>query len=268
MLAAVCVEHREGKRYETHQEIVQLMLVANVGPAFRAYRIDRELIEFSGPFQYARRDRTPQRYCTRPPLFESRFIEKRVGVGVEQLVRKLRRHRCIDCKATNTAVLDPAQNAEQPLQVHRLLQHILHHFPHQRMIGNLNITLDVFETRGRLGKDARHQIVGTRALNLRRDALSLGKAKQLQTSSHRPAPARLEYRRSKRGLLQQLLRRNLGQELKDIRQGEAVLLSERNVDAIVRSRSLKFKIESATKSLAQRQTPPLVDAPAERRMQP
>ena len=63
----------------------------------------------------------------------------------------------------------------QSLQIHRLLQHVLHHLAHQRMIGNLDVALDVFEARRRLRKHARQQIVRARALDLRSDALALWK---------------------------------------------------------------------------------------------
>ena len=56
-------------------------------------------------------------------------------------------------------------------------------------------------------------------------------------------------------------------ELKDIAQRKAMLLGERNVQAIVSRRRLQLKIESPAETLTQRQSPGLVDAPPERRMQ-
>jgi hypothetical protein len=117
------------------------------------------------------------------------------------------------------------------------------------------------------GKDAGEQIVGARALDLRRDAFALRHAQQLQRAVRGPAPARLEDRRSDGGLFQQLLRGVLGEEVEDVGEREAVLLGEADVDAVVGGRGLQFEVEAAAEALAQREAPGLVDAAAERRVQ-
>ena len=57
-------------------------------------------------------------------------------------------------------------------------QHVLHDLVYQRMIGNLNVSLDIFLTRGDIGKHRRQQIVRADALNLRRNLLPALKTKQ------------------------------------------------------------------------------------------
>src|ERR1700687_820470 len=56
------------------------------------------------------------------------------------------------------------------------------------------------------------------------------------------------------------------EELKNIRQRKAMLLGQGNVQAVVGGRRLQFEIEAAAESLAQRQSPGFVDAPAKRRV--
>ena len=59
------------------------------------------------------------------------------------------------------------------------------------------------------------------------------------------------------------LRGVLGEELEDVGQGEAVLLGERDVDAVVGGGGLQLEVEAAAEALPQRQAPGLVDAAAE-----
>src|SRR5258708_19927108 len=54
------------------------------------------------------------------------------------------------------------------------------------------------------------------------------------------------------------------QELKNTRQGKAMLLGQRDVQAVVGGRRLQFEIEAAAETLAQRQSPGLIDTAAKR----
>src|SRR5882724_1020455 len=56
------------------------------------------------------------------------------------------------------------------------------------------------------------------------------------------------------------------QEVKNIRQREAVLLGQGDVYAVICSCSLQLKVKGYAEALAQRESPGLVDARAERRM--
>src|SRR5579859_4945075 len=152
---------------------MQLMLITKVGPALSAYRVDGRLVQPPRLLQDAVRNTTSQRDSTDATLFEPGLIEIRVGIRVQQLMRKLRRNWRIDGEAANAPILDSAQNLNQAFEVHRLLQHILHHFVDQWMRGNLDVANNGLKTRRRLWKDAGEQVFGACALHLRGDAFAL-----------------------------------------------------------------------------------------------
>ena len=81
-------------------------------------------------------------------------------------MRKHRRRCRIDRHALNAPVIHPGEHGLQSLEVHRLAEHVLHHFAHQRMVGNLDIALDILLAGRHLRKNAGQQIVRTRSLNL------------------------------------------------------------------------------------------------------
>ena len=56
------------------------------------------------------------------------------------------------------------------------------------------------------------------------------------------------------------------QEMKNIGQRETVLLGQSDVQSVVGGRGLQFEVEAAAETLAQRQSPGLVDASAEGRV--
>ena len=68
------------------------------------------------------------------------------------------------------------------------------------------------------------------------------------------------------GLLQNFSHGFWLQEAKDVSQGKAVLLGERDVEAVIGGSRLEFEIETAAETFAQGQSPGLVDACAKRRM--
>ena len=160
----------------------------------------------------------------------------------------------------------PLSTAFKPVNIHRLGEHILHHFAHQRMIRNLPLALNIFKARRRIGKNRSQQIVGSHSLNLRRNFLSILKAQQRQRPVRIPAPARGKDRRIQRRLLQNRLHRRRMQKIKNVAQRKAVLLGQRNIQSVVGSRRLQLKIEPNAEALAQSQSPGLVDAPSKRRV--
>ena len=125
---------------------------------------------------------------------------------------------------------------------------------------------DVFLARSHVGKHRRQQIVGAHALNLRRNFLAALKAQKRQRAIGVPAPARAKNGRSERRLLQHGLNGFRVEEMKNVSQGKAVLLRQRDVQAVVGSRRLQLKIEAAAETLAQRQSPGFVDAAAKGRV--
>ena len=69
-----------------------------------------------------------------------------------------------------------------------------------------------------------------------------------------------------RGLLEDLLHGFVLQVVEDVAQRKAVLLGQRDVQAVVGGGGLQLKVEGAAEAFAQRQSPGLVDAAAEGRV--
>ena len=252
-----------GQSDEGVQQVVEFMLVAEVGPDFAADLVDGGLVEAAGAVGDAVGQCAAKADGAGAALFEAGVVEERVRIGVDEFVGELRRHRRVDSEAADRARRDAAQDLVEAVEVHGLLQDVLHHLVDQRVIGDLDVADDGLEAGGGLGEDAGEQIVRAGALDLRRDALALGHAQQLQRAVGGPAPARLEDGRGDGGLFEELLRGVLGEEVEDVGEREAVLLGERDVDAVVGGGGLELEVEAAAEALAQREAPGLVDAAAE-----
>ena len=159
---------------------------------------------------------------------------------------------------------DASQHALEAVEIERLGEHVLHRFANQRVIGNLDVAVDIFLAGQRFGKDAGEQIVGAHALNLRRHFLAALKTQQRERAAGVPAPAHSEQRRGKHGLFEDGLDAIPGcEEVENVGERKTVLFAERNVEAVVGGGGLQFKIEGAAEALAQRESPGLVDARAE-----
>ena len=87
-------------------------------------------------------------------------------------MRELRWNRRVHGDAADTSLFDPTQDIAQTVDVHRFGKHIFHHFGHQWMVGDLNISLDVLLACRDIRENRGQQIVGTHALNLRRNFLA------------------------------------------------------------------------------------------------
>jgi len=72
------------------------------------------------------------------------------------------------------------------------VSNVLHHLVYQRMIGNLNVADDVFLAGSYVRENRCQQIIGTHALNLRRNLLAALKSQQRQSAVRVPTPARAE----------------------------------------------------------------------------
>ena len=115
----------------------------------------------------------------------------------------------------------------------------------------------------RFGKNGGEQIVGAHALDLRRNFLAALKTKQRKRAAGVPAPARGEKRRGEHGLFEHVAHGLRVREIGNVGEREAVLLAERDVEAVVGGGGLQFEIEGAAEALAQREAPGFVDAAAE-----
>ena len=245
---------------------MQLVAVANIGPRLFADPRNRRLVEPSHFLQNRFRQHSPHLHGTRTPLFQRSIVEVRVRVRIQDFVRELRRHRRVDRQRANRATANPVEHPPQPVNIHGLGEHVLHHFLDQRMVGNLDIADDVFLARSHVGEDRRHKIVAANALNLWRNFLAALEAQQRQRAVGVPAPARGEDGRSQRRLLQHFLHRLGLQVVEDVAERKAVLLGQGDVQPVVGCCSLQLKVKRAAEALAQRQSPGFVDAAAEGRV--
>src|SRR5258708_29551830 len=131
------------------------------------------------------------------------------------------------------------------------------------MIGERNFAFEILGTGERLGENGCEQVISTHALNVGRHLFSATKTEKSKRAPSVPAPARGEERRRHHGLLENVLHGIGVQEVEDVSEREAVLLAERNIQAIVGRSRLQLEIEGAAETLAKRQSPSFVDASAE-----
>ncbi len=185
--------------------------------------------------QDALRQRAAHLHRACATLFQRGIVEKSVRIRVQYLVRELRRHGRVHGYRLDLAIADLAQHGGQPVDIHRLGEHVFHHLVHQRMVRNLNIALDVLEASRHVGEDRGQKIVGSHALDLRRNLLASLEAQQGERAVGVPAPARLKDGRAGEHRLCKHVSHGLRlEEVKDVGERKAVLLGERDVDAIVR----------------------------------
>src|SRR6195952_52724 len=134
------------------------------------------------------------------------------------------------------------------------------------MLGDLDVADEGLEAGGGLREDAGEEIFRAGALDLRGNAFSLGHAQELEAAAGGPAPAVLEDGRGDGGLLEQFLGGVFGEELEDVGEGEAVLLGEGDVDAVVGGGGLQLEVEAAAEAFAQGEAPGFVQMPTKRRV--
>ena len=222
-------------------------------------------IEFANLFQNGFRQDAAHLHRSRAPFLERRVIEIGIGIRVQNLMRNAKAPACPP-PGNGFALLDAAEQRPQTVHIHGLGEDIFHHFLDQGMIGNLNVAHNIFLAGGHIGEHRCQQIVRAHALDLRRNFLAALKAQQGQRAIGVPAPARAKERRRQRRLFQNRLHGFRIEEMKDVRQRKAVLLGQRDIEAVVGGGGLQFEIEAAAETLAQRQAPGLVDAAAKGRV--
>ena len=245
---------------------MQFVGIPDVRPCLFADLCNRRRIELPNFLQNGFGQNPTHLHRTGSPLFQRRIVEIGVRVRVENFMRELRWHGRIHGHAADTAVIDSAQQIFQSVNIHRLGQHVFHYLIHQRVVGNLNISHDIFLASGHIGEHRGQQIVRPHALNLRGNFLATLKTQQRQRAIGVPAPASAEDGRSQRSLFQNRLHCLRTQKMKNVSQRKTVLLGQRDVQAVVRSRSLQLEIKAAAESFAQSQTPGFVDSASERRV--
>lgn len=186
----VAVEGGEWEEDERVEQVVKLVLVAEVGPDFAADGCDGCGVDapgFVGEF-------ATESGGAGAALFEASFIEVGVGVGVEELMREDGGRGGVDCEAADGASSDSPQELDEAFEVHGFLEDVLHDFIDEGVIGNLDVANDGLEAGRGLGEDGGHEVFGAGALDLRGDTLALGHAQELEAAGSRPAPAIFEDR--------------------------------------------------------------------------
>ena len=196
-------------------------------------------------------------------FFERGVVEVCERIGVENFVGELRRHGCVYGDATNRAIENFREDALQAGDVHRFGKRVFHDFANERVIGNAQLAFEIFRASGGIGKNGSEKIVRTHALDLRRDFFAALESQEHESARGVPTPARREDRRGENGLLDHLLDRCGMQKSKHIGEGKAVLLGERDIQAVVGGGSLQFKIEGTAESFPESEAPGFIDAASE-----
>ena len=107
---------------------------------------------------------------------------------------ELRWHGRIYRDAAHLSFLHSGEQALKTLDIHGFGEHVLHDFIHQRMVGNLDVSLNVFLACGYIRKDGGEKIVRAHALDLRRNFLAPLETQKGQRAVCVPAPARAKDR--------------------------------------------------------------------------
>ena len=105
---------------QRQQQIVQLVLVANVGPQLRSHAVDCFLVQTTRTVGHCIGQRAAHGNRARAPGRRIFAIEERIGHRVDQLMRKLRRHRRVDGQRSDGTGSDVAQHLQQAVNIHRL----------------------------------------------------------------------------------------------------------------------------------------------------
>ena len=170
----------------------------------------------------------------------------------------------IDGDGLDAAVADGFENAAEAVDVHGFVHDVFHDFFDEGMVGDFDVALDVFKAGGDVGEDGGEEIVAAHALDLRGNFFAVLKAEEGERAVGVPAEAGGEDGRAgEDGLLENVFDGFGLEEVEDIGEGEAVLLGEGDVDAIVGGGGLQFEVEAAAEALAQGESPGAVDAGAE-----
>src|SRR4051794_10542424 len=132
------------------------------------------------------------------------------------------------------------------------MQAIANGFFDERMIRNLDFgTCNIFGTRRLIREDGCEKIVRPHPLDGRRNLSSSRETKDGEGPGGIPAPARGKHRRIQQRLSKHIFDCTDVQEIKNQLQRKAVLLAERDDDAVDGCRSLELEIETPAEAFAQ-----------------
>ena len=114
------------------------------------------------------RQAAAQRHRPAAPLLEGGVVEEGVGPAVEDLVGQRRRLGGVPAGDGDGAALEASTSADQALDVHGLVQAVVHRLADQHMVGDRDRAGGVLLAGGQGREHRRHQVVGLHALDGRR----------------------------------------------------------------------------------------------------
>ena len=245
---------------------MHLVGVARVGPRFFAHRLDGSDVERTEILGGLRIAPAAHLHGLGASFLQRGIVEEGVGSGAENLGGERRRLDEVAREDVDGAAFQAAQDAEQTFDIHRLVQAVVEGLRDQRVVGNLALADDVFQAGHLIRKHAGEQVLGAHALQLRRDLLAAGEARQGQRGGRRPAPAHAENGCVEQGLDEDILCARRMQVARHLDQRKTVAGRQRQDDRVLGGGGLQFEVEGAAEALAQGQAPGLVDAAAEGRV--
>ena len=179
-------------------------------------------------------------------------------------MRQHRRLGRVDEVHAHRAALHAAQEGDEPVHVHGLVQAVEEGLAYQHVIGDDHRTARRVLLARRQGReDRRHEVVGLHALDGQGVLLPAPEPQHRQGAVEVPAPAGREHGRGQHRLAQHGFGGLGPKQPGGAVEREAVLGPERQHDGVVIGRRLQLEVERGAEALAQRQAQPPVDAPAQ-----
>ena len=245
---------------------MQFVGIPHVRPCLRRDLVDGRLVQrpHAGRQVHVH---AAERHRPRPSLFQRGVIQERVRVGIQDLVRHWRWDGRIHGYCPKLPPLETPDEDTQSFDIHGLVKAVLHGLVDQGVIGRRDRTRIVVLAGHLLREDGSQQIVGLHPLERHRDPPAATRAKQGQRPGRVPAPARAEHGSLEDGLDQILVQAAGADHGEHALQREAVLLSQRDHDPVIRGRRLELEVEGQAEALSQCESPRPGDPGAEGRMQ-
>ena len=171
----------------------------------------------------------------------------------------------VDEVEANGALLEPAQQRLEALDVHRLGEAVVQRLAHERVIGDLDGTRRGVVLAGGEGReDGGHEVVRLHALDVERVEPAALAAQHGERPVEVPAPAGGEHRAAEHGLGHGGLHARRAKERGHVLQRERVLGAERQQHGVVAGSCLQLEVERQAELLAQPEAERPVDSGAER----
>ena len=179
---------------------MHLLSVAGLRPGLFAHPLYRRLVQHA-EVTGALGEGAAQGDGAGAALLQGRVVQVGVGLGVQHLVGEGGGLRGVAGMEADLARLDSRQHPLQPLQVHRLVQAVVHRLPHQRVVRQVYGAGDVLLAGHDAGEDGCQQVVRAHPLYWRRHPFALALSKDGQGAGGVPAPAGREqgYRQQRLG---------------------------------------------------------------------